>query len=345
MSESAAAAAFSESTDPTLALIGAWGDQPANPEVEKSSTEEEVAFTPVRGGGRGEPASEMSLPYGMTLKELQKFHSDAKLYYGNRVSNYTEKVQKILINPATPEGKIVWVVNGPEYFEDEIVLGSSDADKFISARKLNGKSIPYHVGLQIFALLINGFDARPCADGEPFANLTHYLPKAKCIVDIIRERLDTLEATHRGAKYEIIEDSNPLVVRVQVLTPVQEPIITHHLGNGAVVTQRVKTIDRPTAAAAKTVASKPNSYAAKTGGGAGAPSAAPAPRMAPAVVPTKPDSHPAMTPAATAPAFNGALLSEILSDLSPYVGKSAMELERMHARGTLPGAVLRLLCE
>jgi hypothetical protein len=339
MSESEAFAVSAASA----ASTASWGDQAIDLAVEKSSTDEEVAFTPVpvRGGGRGltTSESEMSLPYGMTLKELYKFHSDAKLYYGNRIGNTTEKVQKILINPATPEGKIVWVVNGPEYFEDEIVVGSSDADKFISARKLNGKSIPYHVGLQIFALLINGFDARPCADGEPFANLTHYLPKAKCIVDIIRERLDTLEATHRGAKYEIIEDSNPLVVRVQVLTPVQEPIITHRLGNGAVVTQRVKTIDRPTAPSAKTVASKPNSYAAKTGGGAGAPSAAPAPRMAPAVVPIP------VTPAATAPAFNGVLLSEILSDLSPYVGKSAMELERMHARGTLPGAVLRLLCE
>jgi hypothetical protein len=158
-------------------------------------------------------------------------------------------------------------------------------------------------------------------------------------MDIIRERLDTLEATHRGAKYEILEDSNPLVVRVQVLTPVQEPIITHHLGNGAVITQRVKTIDRPSA-----VASKPNSYATKTGG-AKAPSAAPAPRTAAAVVPTKPNSHPAMTPVTQTPAFNGALLSEILSDLSPYVGKSAMELERMHSRGTLPAVLLRLLCE
>jgi hypothetical protein len=60
----------------------------------------------------------------MTLKELQKFHSDAKLYYGNRVGNPTEKVQKILINPATPEGKIVWIVNGPEYKDDEIVAGA-----------------------------------------------------------------------------------------------------------------------------------------------------------------------------------------------------------------------------
>jgi hypothetical protein len=269
----------------------------------------------------------------MTPKELQKFLLDAKLYYGNRVGNPSEKVQKILINPATSAGKIVWIVNGPEYKDDEIVAGSSDADKFISARKLNGKSMPYHVGLQIFAWLLNGFDARPCVDGEPLANLTDYLPKAKCIVDIIRERLDTLEATHRGAKYEILEDSNPLVVRVQVLTPVQEPIITHHLGNGAVVTQRVKTIDRPSA-----VASKPNSYATKTVR-AKAPSAAPTPRTAPAVVPIP------VTPVAQTPAFNGALLSEILSDLSPYVGKSAMELERMHSRGTLPVVLLRLLRE
>ena len=334
MSESEAFAASAAST-------ASWGDQAIDLAVEKSSTDEEVAFTPVpvRGGGSGAPVSEISLPYGMTPKELQKFLSDAKLYYGNRVGNTTEKVQKILINPATPEGKIVWVVNGPEYKDDEIVPGSSDADKFIAARKLNNDPISHNVGLQLFAFLINGFDARPCVDGEPFANLTDYLPKAKCIVDIIRDRLDTLEATHRGAKYEILEDSNPLVVRVQVLNPVQEPIITHRLGNGAVVTQRVKTIDRPTAAAAKTVASKPNSYAAKTGGGAGAPSAAPAPRMAPAVVPIP------VTLVAQTPAFNGALLSEILSDLSPYVGKSAMELEKMHSRGTLPSAVLRLLHE
>jgi len=331
MSESAASAAAIESA--SIALIGTWGDQTAD---------SEVAFTPVRGGGSGAPApaptptptpaSEMSLPYKMTLKDLQKFLANAKLRYGNRINNSTEKVQKILTNPATQAGKIVWVVNGPEYKEDEIVIGSSDADKFIAAHELLGQ-LPRNVGLQLFAFLITGFDARPCDGGEPFANLTDYLPKVKCVKDIIRDRLDSLEADHPGAKYEIItEDRNPLVLRVQVLNPVQEPVITHYPSNGAAITQRVPTYaSRTTPRAAPTVVTP-------------TPRATPAPRVTPIATP-KLDSHSTMTRAIPAPAFNGALLSEILADLAPYVGKSAQELERMHARGALSSAFLRLLRE
>lgn len=346
MSESAASAAVPEST--SIALIGTWGDQ-ATDYLEQSS-EEEVAFTPVRGGGSGAPASETSLPYGMTLKDLQKFLANAKLRYGNRINNSTERVQRILTNPATPAGKIVWVVSGPEYNEDEIVVGSSDADKFIAAHEFLGH-LPRNVGLQIFAFLITGFDARPCDGGEPLANLTDYLPGAKCVKDTILDRLDALERVHVGARYEIMpEDRNPLVLRVQVLNPVTAPLVTHHFEDGTTITQIVPVQSSRTAPRA---APAVPTYASRTGGARAAPvaqttpvvraaptpRATPAPRAAPIAAPT------VVTRAIPAPAFNGALLSEILADLAPYVGKSAQELERMHARGALSSAVLRLLRE
>lgn len=325
-------------------LVGDWGDNVTNVEPE-----DEVAFTPVRGGGRREePSSEVSLPYGMDAKGLKKLLGNAHLRYGNRVRNSIEKVYKILTNPLTPAGKIVWVVSGPEYEDSEVVPGSSDADKFIAAHKLSDAPFSHNAGLQIFALLLNGFDARPCADpiGEPFGALTDYIPNAKCVKDVVRECLTTLEGVHRGAKYEILEeDRNPLVIRVQVISPVEEPVITQYPSNGPAITIVAKPpAPKPKVAAAKAPApsasasSNVASYAARTGGGAGGAVPAPTPRAT--LVPTI-----VTAPASAAPAFNGAILSEILADLAPYVGKTAQELERMHARGTLPGAVLRLLRE
>jgi hypothetical protein len=291
-----------------------WGDY----------TEAEVTFSDVfnKDIRREAPkyVSVVELPYGLTVKQLQKCHTELVTMFGNRITNPVETVHKILVNPTTLEGKIVWVINGPTE------KGPSDADLFATRLSKMGFVGTKEVVHQIFAFLLSGFDEAPFPECEHFKALSEYSTNFKSVIEVLNNRLEKLSC-ETGGKFVVME-SHSLVLKVQVVTPVSnKPVAIIHTSSGT-TKQVVKHVPTTTVK----VVTNPSSYAGKTsGGGAGAP----------VVVPPTPSLNKVETK--QEPAFDAVLLAEILSDLAPYVGKSSEELSRMKTRGTLPAAVLCLL--
>jgi hypothetical protein len=169
------------------------------------------------------------IPYGLTHGQFKAAYDAAVQFVFDRMRKDDAPVHNLLFNPAIKPTVNIRVCGPPRHKRDEAKDPNNDSsvDKFWK----NHHSIPgvtvdlygryqYLQAQQIFALFVHGYDAQPFQGCERFTDLNRYIQGAKSLIELVRQELDTIEATHAPAKFEILESAGACLLLVKCLTPV-----------------------------------------------------------------------------------------------------------------------------